>query len=150
MRKLAMMIVPMAILIAFGTAALADQASTELNSELSGDLAGKVAAEVRSDQVRTDLDDTLQDDSELAGAAASDSSSRGERALTDRRGRQARRGQTALAVVGDQWGGGGGGGGNSNDEDSDDNGGGKGKGNDEGGDDEGDDDDEDGETPTGN
>ena len=104
MRKLGMisLIVPIAMLIAFGTVSFADTAKTELNSELNGDLNDNGSASVRGDQDRSDLDGTdLQGDSELNAGTEADAS-RGERALGQRRGRQARRGQTTIQLIGSQ------------------------------------------------
>ena len=104
MRKLGMisLIVPIAMLIAFGTVSFADTANTELNSELNGDLNDNGSASVRGDQTRSDLDGTdLQGDSELNAGMEADAS-RGERALGQRRGRQARRGQTTIQLAGSQ------------------------------------------------
>jgi hypothetical protein len=97
MKKLLMIIVPLAMLVAFASVSLATDEATqskELNQDLNKDISGEVTGgtAVRDANVEID-DDTVLDDNEL-----NNTNSRESRSLAAKRGRQPRRGPTASDV----------------------------------------------------
>lgn len=87
------LIVPLAVLVVFGSFGMAEETKNELNQELNADLSD--GANVRAD--RNDLNSNQLATDDREATLTDDVSNRGGRDLT-RRGRQARRGQTATAL----------------------------------------------------
>jgi hypothetical protein len=107
MKKLLTIIVPLVMLVAFASIAMAEEAKQnkqELNQELNSDLKASVdrdAGQVSDESVG--LDD---DDSTLSGDELNNTDSRESGSIASKRGRQPRRGSTAseLSDVQKYWG----------------------------------------------
>lgn len=103
MKKMLMLVVPLAMLVAFASVSLATEEATqneqELNQELNQELSGENVV-ARDDASAVD-DDTEVGDNDLNG-----NNRRDTRAVASKRGRQPRRGQTAsgLGSVQKYWG----------------------------------------------
>jgi hypothetical protein len=99
MKKLLMILVPLAMLVAFASVSLATDEATqskELNQDLNKDISGEVTGggtAVRDVDVQTGDDTVLGSDDEL-----NQTNSRETRSLAAKRGRQPRRGATASDV----------------------------------------------------
>ena len=102
MKKLLTVIVPLAMLVAVGSVALADDAK-ELNKDLNKDISGDVqSGSAQAQSVKAGLDDDSSfDDTEL-----NNTNTREGTQLAAKRGLQARRGQTAseLSELQKYWG----------------------------------------------
>ena len=97
MKKLLMVIVPLAMLVAFAAVSLATDEATqskELNQDLNRDISGEVTGGTAVRDVSQDTEDgSVFDDNEL-----NNTNSRESRSLAAKRGRQPRRGTTASDV----------------------------------------------------
>jgi hypothetical protein len=97
MKKLLMVIVPLAMLVAFASVSLAtDEAaqSKELNQDLNKDISGEVTGGTTARDAGVDIDD----DTVLGESEMNNTNTRESRSLAAKRGRQPRRGPTASDV----------------------------------------------------
>lgn len=108
MKKMLTIIVPLAMLVAFASVSLAaddsaTQSKQELNQELNKDIDGDIAGSVSVEAQGTELQG---DDSTFDDPGMNNTDSRESQSLAAKRGRQARRGQTAseLSDVQKYWG----------------------------------------------
>ena len=101
MRKLSL-ICAFALLVFVSVGVAADD-NGDLNSELNSDLNNNTTAGTQADPTAVGVDsDDSGDNTELAGQIVP--TERGTRAISNRRGRQARRGQTVINLASDQSG----------------------------------------------
>jgi hypothetical protein len=92
MKKLLMIIVPLAMLVAFASVSLATDEATqskELNQDLNKDISGEVTGGTAVRDANVEIDDTVLDENEL-----NNTNTRESRSLAAKRGRQPRRGST--------------------------------------------------------